>query len=107
MDWRGAMIDRLAALRLTLHEQPAQMYPVSTGIPFLGFRIYPESPAFEAPQGRVHFGASLHSAARAGWKAPRHWSAWMPACRVGSIMCVMAIAGGCGAAMLANCNPRQ
>ena len=30
---------RLARLRLTLHTP--QVYPVQTGIPFLGFRIYP------------------------------------------------------------------
>jgi hypothetical protein len=38
---RAAIIERLAALRLTLHEGRAQVYPVATGIPFLGFRIFP------------------------------------------------------------------
>jgi len=37
--WESAIQSRLAALRLTLH--PPQVYPVYTGIPFLGFRIYP------------------------------------------------------------------
>jgi len=39
--WRGAAIERLAGLRLTLHENQAQVYPVAEGIPFLGFRVYP------------------------------------------------------------------
>ncbi len=37
--WKEAIIERMARLRLTLHEP--QVYPVHTGIPFLGFRIYP------------------------------------------------------------------
>ena len=40
--WRVAVIQTLAALRLTLHEATAQVYPTRTGIPFLGFRIFPE-----------------------------------------------------------------
>jgi retron-type reverse transcriptase len=39
--WRAAIVERLAQLRLTLHEGRAQVYPVNTGIPFLGFRVYP------------------------------------------------------------------
>lgn len=40
-EWRQAVIEKLAALRLTLHEGRAQVAPVTTGIPFLGFRVYP------------------------------------------------------------------
>ncbi len=40
-DWRTAIIERLAVLRLTLHAESAQVFPVRTGIPFLGFRLYP------------------------------------------------------------------
>ncbi len=40
--WRSAMIEYLAELRLKLHEERAQVYPVQTGIPFLGFRVYPD-----------------------------------------------------------------
>ncbi|HEY9075858.1 MAG TPA: reverse transcriptase domain-containing protein [Anaerolineaceae bacterium] len=40
--WREKIIQKLAELRLKLHEGRAQVYPVSTGIPFLGFRIYPD-----------------------------------------------------------------
>lgn len=39
--WRAALLERLAALRLTLHVGRAQVSPVSAGIPFLGFRVYP------------------------------------------------------------------
>ena len=40
--WRKAIIDFLAGLRLTLHESRAQPRPVSEGIPFLGFVVYPD-----------------------------------------------------------------
>ena len=41
MRWRDAIVTRLQRLRLTLHEGSAQPFPVETGIPFLGFRIFP------------------------------------------------------------------
>lgn len=40
--WREQVIQKLAGLRLTLHEERAHIFPTSTGIPFLGFRVYPE-----------------------------------------------------------------
>jgi len=40
--WRQAIIQYLAGLRLQLHENRAAVYPVNTGIPFLGFRLYPD-----------------------------------------------------------------
>jgi RNA-directed DNA polymerase len=40
--WRWAIIERLAGLRLTWHEERAQVYPVAEGIPFLGFRVFPD-----------------------------------------------------------------
>jgi len=39
-DWRGASIERLARLRLTIHEERAQVRPVAQGIPFLGFVVF-------------------------------------------------------------------
>jgi hypothetical protein len=39
--WRDQMIQRLAHLRLTLHENAAQVTPVAQGIPWLGFVVYP------------------------------------------------------------------
>lgn len=40
--WRERILARLARLRLTLHEASAQVRPVSEGIPFLGFVVYPD-----------------------------------------------------------------
>jgi len=40
--WRQAIIQYMAGLRLQLHENRAAVYPVHTGIPFLGFRLYPD-----------------------------------------------------------------
>lgn len=40
--WRLAVIQFLAAHRLTLHEKEAQVFPTETGIPFLGWRVYPD-----------------------------------------------------------------
>jgi len=40
--WKQVVIDNLAELRLSIHEQRAQVFPVATGIPFLGFRVYPD-----------------------------------------------------------------
>ncbi|MGC1377487.1 MAG: reverse transcriptase domain-containing protein [Anaerolineales bacterium] len=40
--WRGEIIRKMAALRLTIHEESALVYPTQCGIPFLGFRIFPE-----------------------------------------------------------------
>jgi RNA-directed DNA polymerase len=39
-DWKEAIRERLAALRLTMHERESTVYPVKDGIPFLGFRVY-------------------------------------------------------------------
>ena len=36
------MIAFLQTLRLTLHKERAVVYPTRTGIPWLGFRVYPE-----------------------------------------------------------------
>jgi RNA-directed DNA polymerase len=41
-DWRKVIIEYAATLRLTLHEREAVVFPVSTGIPFLGWRVYPD-----------------------------------------------------------------
>ena len=40
--WRDAVIDFLAALRLTLHENRAQPRPWRCGVPFLGFQVFPD-----------------------------------------------------------------
>lgn len=40
--WRLKVIEFLSWLRLTLHEREAQVFPTHTGIPFLGWRVYPD-----------------------------------------------------------------
>jgi RNA-directed DNA polymerase len=40
--WKSAIIEFLAKLRLTIHEGPAQVVPVTQGIPWLGFVVYPD-----------------------------------------------------------------
>ena len=42
LKWREAILERLGDFRLTLHENRAQVRPVTEGIPFLGFHIFPE-----------------------------------------------------------------
>jgi len=39
--WKRAIIKRAASFRLTLHENETQVKPVTSGIPFLGFVIFP------------------------------------------------------------------
>ena len=38
--WREAIMERMARLRLTIHERRAQVRPVTEGIPFLGFVVF-------------------------------------------------------------------
>jgi hypothetical protein len=40
-EWKDAIREFLTSLRLTLHERSSTVYPVTNGIPFLGFRVYP------------------------------------------------------------------
>ena len=39
--WKRAIIERLAHLRLRVHEASAQAVPTSSGMPWLGFVVYP------------------------------------------------------------------
>lgn len=39
--WKRAIIERLAAMRLTTHEREAQVTQTKDGIPWLGFVVYP------------------------------------------------------------------
>jgi hypothetical protein len=39
--WKAAIIERLARLRLVIHERRAQVTPVESGIPWLGLVVYP------------------------------------------------------------------
>lgn len=40
--WKQALVEQLAALRMTLHESSAQVQPTAAGIRFLGFVVYPD-----------------------------------------------------------------
>ena len=40
-------------LRLTLHEERAQIYPVTEGIPFLGFRVFPDHRRLKSSRGHA------------------------------------------------------
>lgn len=40
--WRREIEQFLMALRLKIHEDRTAVYPVAAGIPFLGFRVYPD-----------------------------------------------------------------
>jgi len=63
-DWKAALVTRLASLRLTIHTG-AHPRPVTEGIPFLGFVIYPERRALKRRKG-VAF-ARRFRALRAAW----------------------------------------
>jgi retron-type reverse transcriptase len=62
--WKEAIRERLAALRLTLHERSSTVYPVANGIPFLGFRLYPDRRRLKR-RNAVMAGRRLRRAARA------------------------------------------
>ncbi len=63
--WRcqAAIVERLAALRLTVHEN-AQVTPVTAGIPWLGFIVYPTHRRLRS-RNVTHFQQRL----RARWQA--------------------------------------
>lgn len=50
-EWRQAVIDFLAGLRLTLHEGSPQARPVGQGVTFLGFIVFPEHRRLKPPKG--------------------------------------------------------
>jgi len=54
-DWKGAIQETLSTLRLSLHERQSTVYPVTNGIPFLGFRTYPTRRRLKRANG-VAFG---------------------------------------------------
>lgn len=39
--WKGALIERIAGLRLVFHETRTQVLPAAAGIPWLGFVVHP------------------------------------------------------------------
>jgi hypothetical protein len=53
-EWKGAAIERLAHLRLSIHEERAQVRPVTEGIPFLGFVVYPHKRRLKRRNGLAY-----------------------------------------------------
>lgn len=58
--WKTALVERLAKLRLTIHETRAHVSPVSMGIPWLGFIVYPDHRKLRARKVR-HATRRLHA----------------------------------------------
>lgn len=54
MRWREKVIRRLERLRLTLHEENAFPNPVTEGLPFLGFVIFPNHRRLKARKGYAY-----------------------------------------------------
>ena len=52
--WREQIITFLQSLRLTIHEHRAQPKPVTQGIPFLGFTVYPDHRRLKRSKGIVY-----------------------------------------------------
>ena len=61
-DWRKGIVERLARWRLTIHPG-AHPRPVTEGIPFLGFVVYPEQRQLKRRKG-VHFARRFRLLAR-------------------------------------------
>lgn len=58
--WREAVVDRLARLRLTMHEG-SHARPVTEGFPFLGFIVYPRRRRLKRRKG-IYFARRLRRA---------------------------------------------
>ncbi len=58
-DWHAAIQDRIATLRLTMHPG-SHPYPVSEGIPFLGFVVFPHRRRLKRRKG-IHFQRHLRT----------------------------------------------
>lgn len=41
-EWKNAIVNYLAGMRLTIHENSAQSRPCRVGVPFLGFQVFPD-----------------------------------------------------------------
>jgi len=63
LTWRSALIERMARLRLTLHETRAQPRPVTEGVPFLGFAVFPSHRRLKRRKG-LHFVRKLRARLR-------------------------------------------
>jgi hypothetical protein len=50
-EWRVALMERIARYRLTIHKESAEPRPVTEGIPFLGFIVFPDKRRLKARNG--------------------------------------------------------
>jgi len=50
-EWKNALIEFLAGLRLTIHEESAHSRPAWKGITFLGFIVFPDYRRLKPPKG--------------------------------------------------------
>lgn len=62
--WKAAITDLLSGLRLTMHQRESTVYPVANGVPFLGFRVYPDHRRLKRRNG-VAFARRLRRSYRA------------------------------------------
>ncbi len=62
-EWRAAMLDYLAGLRLTIHAGSAHPRPVTEGLPFLGFAVFPDHRRLKARKA-VAFGRKFRCLVR-------------------------------------------
>jgi retron-type reverse transcriptase len=53
-EWRAAVVQFMTGLRLTIHENRAHSRPVTEGVPFLGFVVYPDHRRLKRRKG-VYF----------------------------------------------------
>ncbi len=60
--WKRAIVDRLATLRMTIHPR-AHPRPVTEGIPFLGFVVYPDRRRLKRRKG-IHYRRRLAAKVR-------------------------------------------
>ena len=51
LEWRAALIERMARFRLTIHEESSRPRPVGEGIPYLGFIVFPDKRRLKSRRG--------------------------------------------------------
>ena len=89
-------------LRLTLHESRCQPRPVSEGIPFLGFVVYPHHRRLKRRKGIAYRRRLRRAAARLPPGGEVAWTRSPPRCRAGSITCATARPTACAASSFAD-----
>lgn len=53
--WRMEIENKLAQLRLIVHQNKTQIYPVEKGVPFLGFQVFPHYKYVRKANAKRHF----------------------------------------------------